>query len=466
VAPLAAVPALLLLIVWVIPRLLQGHPLPALSGPLFAFVGIAVLASAASMFLELYPFLGQPVAGRSLRALATLGIGLTFFLTAATYPTTEGRLRGSMRWLAAGAVAMLVWSTIQAALLRGDEPIPWQLRDFHRLFSVRDLNADRVTGFAFEPSWLADQLVILYLPLWLGATLVGFSAFPKLAGRLPAEALLFGWGLIVLILTKSRIGILSALAVAAILGVALIWRLGGRVLTLPGGGKIASLMRGRALSIGFRLFLLAALLGLLVAGVYLMGKVDPRVARVFTVRPGQLAGGSHAVYEYASQLAYAERVMYWVSGLKAFALHPLLGVGLGNTGFLFRESVPVFGYSLPEITTILNGAPQFPNPKSLWVRLLAETGVVGFLVFVLWLVMMGLGAARLARSSAVILRVVGLSALLALGTQVFEGLSLDSFALPQLWIVLGLVAAGLSTSLGSPSRSGGNEDPAPARPAY
>jgi len=465
VAPLAAVPALLLLIVWVIPRLLQGHPLPALSGPLFAFVGIAVLASAASMFLELYPFLGQPVAGRSLRALATLGIGLTFFLTAATYPTTEGRLRGSMRWLAAGAVAMLVWSTIQAALLRGDEPIPWQLRDFHRLFSVRDLNADRVTGFAFEPSWLADQLVILYLPLWLGAILVGFSAFPRLAGRLPVEALLFAWGFVVLILSKSRIGILGALAVAAILGVVAIWRLGGRLLTPHTGSRIPDLMRGRAFALGFRLFLLVALLGLLLAGVYLLGKVDPRVARVFTVRPAQLAGGWPAVYYYAGQLAYAERLMYWVSGLKTFTLHPLLGVGLGNSGFLFRESVPVFGYSLPEITTILNGAPQFPNPKSLWVRLLAETGVVGFLVFVLWLVMMGLGAARLARSSAVIMRVVGLGALLALATQMFEGFSLDTFALPQLWIVLGLVAAGLTTSLAAPARSGRKVEERPAAPA-
>jgi O-antigen ligase len=453
------------LIVWVIPRLLQRHPLPALSGPLFTFVGVAVLASAASMFLELYPFLGQDVPGRSLRALVTLGVGLTFYLTAASYPTTEGKLRASMRWLAAGAVAMLIWSTLQAALLRGDEPIPWQLRDFHRLFSVRDLNANRVTGFAFEPSWLSDQLVVLYLPLWMGAILAGFSAFPRLAGRLPLEALLFGWGLIVLILTKSRIGILSALAVAAILGVAAIWRLGGRLLRPSGEGRIAGALRRRAFAVGLRLFLMAALLGLLIAGVYLMGKVDARVARVFTVRPAQLSGGLPALYYYANQLAYAERVMYWVSGIKAFVLHPLLGVGPGNSGFLFRETVPVFGYSLPEITTILSGAPQFPNPKSLWIRLLAETGVVGFLVFILWLIMTGLGAARLARSSAVIMRVIGLGALLALGTQVFEGFSLDTFALPQLWIVLGLVAAGLSTSPGGPNRSVREEGAGPARPA-
>jgi len=446
VAPLAAVPALLLLGLWVVPQWLKGDRLPPWSGPLFAFVGIAILASAGSVFLDLYPFLGQDGIGRSVRALATLVVGLTFYFTSAAYPTTEARLRASMRWLAVGAVGMLLWSTVQAALSPGDAQIPWQLRDFHRLFSVRDLNPDRVTGFAYEPSWLANQLVVLYLPLWLGAVLAGSSAFRKIRGRFPIEAFLLGWGLLILVLTKSRIGILSAMTVAAILGAAATWRLGRRLRFPRGRGEIAGRGRGRTFSIGVRLALLVVLVGVLVGGVYLLGRFDPRVARVFTVRPVLSAGGWSAVYSYTNQLAYAERVMYWVSGLKAFSLHPLLGVGLGNAGFLFRQSLPVFGYALPEMIVILNGAPGFPNPKSLWVRLLAETGVVGFLLFTIWLFGIGLAAYRLSRGRASFLRVVGAAGLFALAAQVTEGFSLDSFALPQLWIMLGLVTAGTSIS--------------------
>jgi hypothetical protein len=70
-----------------------------------------------------------------------------------------------------------------------------------------------------------------------------------------------------------------------------------------------------------------------------------------------------------------------------------------------------------------------------------------------WLVMIGLAAYRLARGRRSILRVLGVAGLLALATQVFEGLSLDTFALPQLWIMLGLVTAGISISPGSSTRA-------------
>ena len=448
VGPLAGVPALLLLALLVVPRLLKGNPLPPLSGPLFAFVGIAVLASVAAVILELYPYLGQTVMGRSLRALATLGIGLGFYLVAATYPTTEGRLRASLRWLAVGGIAMLTWSTVQAFFTIKQEQIPWRLNEFHRLFSVRDLSSDRVTGLAYEPSWLADQLVVLYLPIWLAAILSGVSAFKKLAGRIPVEALLLGWGLIILVLTKSRIGLLSALAVAAGFGGLAIWRLAGRAARAEettGSGSVRSRSRTR---LGLRLVLLLTLLAVLIGGVYLLSQYDPRLERIFTARPPQLAGGATALYGYANQLAYAERVMYWASGLKTFGRYPLLGVGLGNSGFLFRETVPVFGYALPEIINILNGADQFPNPKSLWIRLLAETGLAGFLTFVLWIGAMALAGSRLTRGRSAVLRTVGLAGAIALAAQVFEGFSLDSFALPQLWIMLGLVTAAYSCGFG------------------
>jgi O-antigen ligase len=147
-------------------------------------------------------------------------------------------------------------------------------------------------------------------------------------------------------------------------------------------------------------------------------------------------------YAIADRAAFAERVVYWRAGFSAFERYPVLGVGVGNAGFVFEDGLPTFGYRLEEIRRVLNPENlSFPNPKSLWIRLLAETGIVGTSAFVTWTVLM-LGAAyALARTSAVETRLVGVAALLALPAWILEGFSLDTFALPQTWILLGLLTA-------------------------
>jgi len=138
--------------------------------------------------------------------------------------------------------------------------------------------------------------------------------------------------------------------------------------------------------------------------------------------------------------------MYWAVGWRVFCRYPILGVGLGGSGFFFREYVPAYAYHLPELIRRINGAPWFANPKNLWIRLLAETGVVGFLVFSGWLLRLAHGAINLFKKEQGWRSMIGLAGLLALMAQVFEGFSLDTFALPQLWIMLGFLSAALSPS--------------------
>lgn len=75
------------------------------------------------------------------------------------------------------------------------------------------------------------------------------------------------------------------------------------------------------------------------------------------------------------------------------------------------------------------------------IRILAETGVVGLSIFLGWVVEVGASAARLFRRTGVLANTLGLAGLLALLAMAIEGFSLDTFALPQLWITLGLVVA-------------------------
>jgi O-antigen ligase len=144
--------------------------------------------------------------------------------------------------------------------------------------------------------------------------------------------------------------------------------------------------------------------------------------------------------------------MYWVSGFRVFSLYPVFGVGLGNAGFLMPSTVPAFGSFLPEIIRSLHqGAAGFPNPKSLWIRLLAETGVVGFTLFVGWLALSAAEAVRLARKGSGMAQALGLAALLAFVAQITEGFSMDTFGLPQLWIVMGLMLAAARLNRSEPA---------------
>jgi len=145
-------------------------------------------------------------------------------------------------------------------------------------------------------------------------------------------------------------------------------------------------------------------------------------------------------YELANRVAFAERLVYWRTAFSAFEAHPVFGVGLGNAGFYFETSVPAYGYTLTEIKTVLTpGNPNFPNPKNLWIRLLAETGLFGFSAYLAWILVVGGCAWSLFSRGSGLARTLGLVGVLAISSQLVEGFSLDTFALPQIWIINGLI---------------------------
>jgi hypothetical protein len=251
--------------------------------------------------------------------------------------------------------------------------------------------------------------------------------------------------------------LLSFFTIVGTLGLVGSWHLTGRIIK----GKYFKKSERRQVDIRkalrlvlwimFILFCLLAIYGVVV----LAGRLDARIERMFrTDFVSIIESNPTPIFTIANRLAYAERVMFWTIGLRVFALHPLLGVGLGNTGFYFRELTPAYSYYLPELVRILTGTQEFPNPKNLWVRLLAETGIVGFSIFIIWLFIMALGALMLIKKRNGLSGVVGLATFLAILAQFWEGFSLDTFALPQFWILLGLTTA-LLTNRTDPIESAG-----------
>jgi hypothetical protein len=448
VSPLSLLP-LLLLMVWIAYHLVRDGRLPAEVGPLMLFALLAGISSAGSLLLPIEPYKGQAVPGRTLRGMATLAIGVAFYLSTCQMGAQPGRLRSTLKAVYLGGLLALLWSSVQAIyVLSGAARVPWQLNEVHRLFSVRDLFADRVTGLAYEPSWLGNQLVVFYLPIWLAGLVTGHSLGPKV-GRLAAlELLLAVWGAVALFLARARISQIGFLIMVAGVGLWLLWRQSGRLVprTAASSGR-----RARASHV-LRPVLAAVAGGLalfwLARGVILLGtSTDSRIYRAVATRR-QIAAlrAEHPfelTYAIADRAAFAERLVYWRAGFAAFERYPLLGVGVGNAGFLFEAGLPTYAHRLVEIRRVLNpDNNSFPNTKSLWVRLLAETGAVGTAAFLSWGLVLAAAAFLLSRASDQQHRFLGVSGLLALPGLILEGFSLDTFALPQAWVMLGLVTAG------------------------
>jgi O-antigen ligase len=446
VAPLSLVPLGGLAALWLVPALLRGRKIPALVTPLAVFVCLAVLSAAIGLWRGILPVRGASVIGREARALLTLAIALGFFLCSALLPDERGKIRPVLRAITLGGIATLLWATIQSAFVmtEGGE-IPQQFVNLHRLFSPRDPVHDRLTGLAFEPSWLGDQLVTLYLPLWIATVVTRTSGWSESKRGWWGEAILAVWGLGILALTRSRISYISLALVLGVLGLMAVWKASGWLLgrlrrgAAPVGGGVRLAIRS-----GMVLLFLAACAVALYGAVRVYSRIDPRMVRLFQtielIPEARAYYPNEVIHELANRVAFAERIAYWEAGLRTFAAHPVLGVGFGNSGFFIQANLPGYSLHLTEIRDLISGEyAGLPNPKNLWIRLLAETGIVGFAAFLTWWIVMAAAALLVWRRRRGLEAMIGCAGLLSLLAGLGEGFSLDTFALPHTWVLLGLL---------------------------
>jgi len=447
VSPLAMLPMFLLILVGVLPGLLRGDRISGLSKPILFFALSALISALAAFLLPILPYKGQTIVDRELRAGITLIIGLGFYISALSIPRTREDMVSSLQAIYVGLILLTLWSAVQAwTIFDGQGNIPRWISTIHRWFSVRDPFPDRLTGLAYEPSWLGDQLVILYLPVLISSVILGVSVFHKQRSRLSVELLLLGSSIVILVMTKSRISLLSFSAIAGslvlVFGFRLIRNWMKRRKGLSGGGRN---LPGWLLSVLSLLLLITICITLALGLLWGMTKLDPRLSGLFQVgdRVTELRYfyPQDVIFALGGKLTLAERFIYWTTAYRIFGTYPILGVGPGNAGFLFERFMPIYGYQLVEIQNVLKDPIYgFPNPKSLWLRIVAEQGIIGMITFIVWLLLLGFSARALLKSSDRFDRFIGLAGLLCLIAQMFEGFSLDTYALPQLWIMLGLLS--------------------------
>jgi len=148
------------------------------------------------------------------------------------------------------------------------------------------------------------------------------------------------------------------------------------------------------------------------------------------------------LFSYAVDVHLGSRLAYSVAALETFQQSPWMGVGLGASGFSMYSHMPDWVLAgEPEIAQQLSPDSRlYPNPKNLYVRLLAETGLVGFMLFIAFYLALFAEALGLLRESGTAARWLATAALFALVAVVLQGFSQDSFAMPEMWLNLGMLA--------------------------
>ena len=434
VRPLALYPIALLLVVILI-QFLRGKssiPRTGVLVPLAAFVLFAITASSLGTWLDPLPMRGQEYFGRVIRAWATIVIGLSFFVSALWMNRSEEDLKFSVRWMLVGFTMDVAWSIVQmlalyTPILEKEMVTHWQL-----LFSVRELTiADRVSGMAYEPAWLAGQISTVYLP-WLFAALLTCVRVTRFRWL---EPVLFAFSGLLLLTALSRGGILASGA-ALVLTFLLVGRAELHAIWnwfASGFGSIGGAILRGGITVG--------LIGAFAGAIFFLSQND-YVARLFNSDAG-------SVEEFIVENYAGARGAYIFGALGAYEESPLSGVGLGASGFYIYDNLPDWSLTfVPEIARQL--APNsrlYPNPKNMYARLLAETGLIGFALFFMYLFSV-LGDALLAlRGSAVLSRYLGIAALFSWFAILLYNATQDSFTTPNLWINFGILAGIMAGSM-------------------
>lgn len=143
------------------------------------------------------------------------------------------------------------------------------------------------------------------------------------------------------------------------------------------------------------------------------------------------------------------RLAVWQAAVRIFLGHPLLGVGYGNYRFLYADFVP-------------GAVPGKLDAHNLYLELLAETGIVGFLVFIVLVSAFFFVSLKSTRKQDSLSRIVAFGVCGAIVATLIHGMVDYIFnASPQFgtlfWLVLGLgscTVAGASRGFWGQQRHG------------
>jgi hypothetical protein len=429
VAPLALLPlALLLTLLSITFYKNQLIDLPENIRPLLFFLFVVLVASLFGLLDPPLSLRGVSYFDRVLRGWFSLLLGLVFYFTAFWMNRSKKDLWFSLRWIYLGLGFTLLWSLIQAVAINTSWIPRNVVNQLQQMFSTRPLLPRRISGFAYEPAWLADQIVIFYLP-WLVASLI---ALRSLTEKKWLEPLLLVLSVAVLIFTYSRGGLLTGalclVSVSILFGKSTMKRTWDWV-ALP----VRNLKKQELISMVIRLAILAILVLSGITACYYLLQYG-YFARVLEI------GEAENMLDYVIDIGGGPRLAYAFAGYKLFEAKPLMGTGLGASGLALLQNYPDWSANLPEVARQLSpDSSLIPNIKNLYIRLLAETGLTGFWAYLVFTLSFLVAIRKLSVSRDKELRFVAIAGAFAWLAISVRNLTQDSFTFPVMWIMLGML---------------------------
>ena len=436
VRPLSIYPLMILILLVTIPRLWR-RPVPKTVLAFLPFIFVAIISGLFSLNRGVEPAYGIEISERVIRALITIGIGFAFFVTVALMPRTLKDLNQSLRWIYIGMAIALAWGSLQAVYV-----VHWNgnyyrmLNNFQQLISIRRLIENRVSAFTYEPNWFAEQISLLLFPWLLASILTGKTVFPWRWHWLTVEWFLLAWAVALLPLTYSRSGVLNLVAVAILC--LFVFRFVGkedRNGLLRARPPLTRRIFHRLVETVVVLFVVA---GLLVAA----GTRNEFFRRLWSY---WLEKDNPNISSYLKYLGFGARFFYNEAAYSTYLEYPIFGVGPGNYAFYFDEMLAERPLALtPEVLRIIT--PQVDRArlitsKNFFLRLMAETGIVGTVAFMAFLIAVTGCALYLWLASDREAKFWGIAGLLGIAVFLLSTLSFDSFAFPNAWVVFGMVTA-------------------------
>lgn len=400
--------------------------------PLFIFGLVAFLSSIFSFFLPIPIQKNFQIERNILEGLITLAIGTMFFYVTITIVAKNEIRNKTLKLISISFIPLFIWCFFQFIFGQISGEYPLWMESIQKWISTSGaLYKNRLTGFAFEPSWLAHQMNMFYIPIFLGSSYTRYSSFRKISKEIILEDFLLIISVFILIFSKSRVGWITFVFIALYY----LFRINHNLMK-----KISNLNffnnRKRIKKL-IPIFLFIFYLLFLILGMFFFSKFDSRMENLFNLEFYK----NRNLFSIANEFVFAERILYWQTGWQIFNDYPILGVGLGNSGFFFNEYLPSFAWALDEPRHLIFQATYQGNIKNLWFRLLSETGMVGFLCFTIWLALIFLISKKFENSDNKSSKLWGFIGIIAVIALIFEGFSIDSFALPYYWIIFGLVAS-------------------------
>lgn len=203
-------------------------------------------------------------------------------------------------------------------------------------------------------------------------------------------------------------------------------------------------------------YLIMIALLLLLFGLYVFGT---RLARLFSlslilpfvviVAPPlalySLGGDLSSLSSSTDNISNITRLTAVNAAIDMWQRHPYGGVGFGQYGFYYRNSVNYISTLSWEVNSFLGEAraDEFPPSYSLYWRILAETGLLGFTLFygVMWAQFSALGreVSKKIRTPNEVNLIMSVA--IGLAGALLVGVSFDSYRSPFIWIYLGVAAA-------------------------